>query len=58
MALDEPKDGDEIIKEDDFQFLVEDGLKEDYGMFTVDYSDNWLKRGFSVIPDRGGSSCH
>ena len=57
LALDEQKDGDEIIKTDDFEFIVEDGLSENYGKFTVEYSDNWLKRGFSVIPDRGGSSC-
>ncbi len=58
MSLDEAKDGDEIIKDDDFQFIIGDGLSEDYSIFTVDYSNSWLKKGFSVIPDRSGPSCH
>ena len=57
LALDELKDGDELIKSDEFEFIVEEGLSDNYGKFTIDYSDNWLKKGFSVIPDRGGSSC-
>lgn len=58
LALDEPKDGDEIINTDDFNFIMEDGLSDNYGKFTVDYSDNWLKRGFSIIPDIVGAGCH
>ncbi len=57
MSLDEVKDGDEIVKDDDFQFVIGDGLSEDYSMFTIDYS-NWLKGEFRVIPDRRGPSCH
>ena len=57
LALDEHKDGDEIVKGTDFDFVVEEGLSDNYGKFTVDYSDNWLKRGFSIIPDRGSAGC-
>ena len=57
LALDERKEGDELIKNDDFEFIVEEGLSDNYGKFTIDFSDNWLKKGFLVIPDRGGSSC-
>lgn len=57
LALDEQKDGDQMIKTDDFDFIIEDGLSDNYGKFTVEYSDNWLKRGFTVIPDRGGAGC-
>ena len=57
LALDELKDGDKIVKSADFDFVVEEGLSDNYGKFTVDYSDNWLKRGFSIIPDRGGAGC-
>lgn len=57
LALEEPKDDDEVIKSGDFNFVMEKELGEQYGKFTIDYSDNWLKRGFSVIPDRGGSTC-
>jgi len=45
------------VKSADFDFVVEEGLSDNYGKFTVDYSDNWLKRGFSIIPDRGGAGC-
>ena len=57
IALDELKDGDEEVKIDDFNFLVGNDLNEGYGKFTIDYSDSWLKRGFNIMPDRGGSSC-
>lgn len=57
IALDELKDGDEEIKIDDFNFLVGDDLRDSYGKFTLDYSDNWLKRGFNITPDVGGGSC-
>lgn len=32
-------------------------LSEVYGKFTIDHSNNWMRRGFSIIPDRGGSTC-
>lgn len=57
LALDELKTGDEQIQVDNFTFLVEDALHENYGKFTVDYSNDWLRRGFTIIPDRGGASC-
>jgi len=57
MALDELKEGDLETKVGDFTFLVEEGLDEMFNKFTVDYSDNWLKRGFTVISDRGAGSC-
>jgi len=45
------------VKGTDFDCVVEEGLSDNYGKFTVDYSDNWLKRGFSIIPDRGSAGC-
>ena len=57
LALDEPKDGDENFKVDEFNFVIESGLSDNYGKFTVDYSDNWLRRGFNVTPDRSGGGC-
>jgi hypothetical protein len=41
----------------DFKFLIEEGLEDNYGKFTVDYSDDWLRRGFTVIPDRATGGC-
>ena len=57
MALDEPKEDDIEVKVDDFTFVVEDVLAENFSLFTIDYSDSWLRRGFTVIPDRTISTC-
>lgn len=57
LALDELKEGDASVNVGDYTFLIEDYLTESFGSFTIDYSDNWLRKGFSVIPDRGVSSC-
>ncbi|MCK9443352.1 MAG: hypothetical protein M0Q14_02275 [Tissierellaceae bacterium] len=42
---------------DDLTFLMEGELEEMFDAFTVDYSDNWLRKGFSVIPDGFTSTC-
>nr|WP_236913543.1 hypothetical protein [Clostridium sp. Cult2] len=57
MALDELKEGDASIDVGEYTFLIEDYLTESFGAFTIDYSDNWLRKGFTIIPDRGVSSC-
>ena len=57
LALEEPNEDQELIKSGDFDFLIDKELLDSYGKFTVDYSDNWMKRGFSIIPDVGGSTC-
>lgn len=51
LALDEPKEGDIKITSEGYDFLVEEGLEEIYGSFTLDYSDSWLRKGFVVMPD-------
>jgi len=57
LALDELKDEDMEFDVEDFKFVMEDLIVENYGNFTVDFSDNWLRRGFSVYPDGVASSC-
>lgn len=57
LALDELKEGDAKAEVGDFTFLLEEELVDNFGAFTIDYSDSWLRKGFSVIPDRGGSTC-
>ena len=57
LALDEHKEGDASVEIGDYTFLIEEDLTESFNSFTVDYSDSWLRRGFSVTPDRGGASC-
>lgn len=50
LALEEPKEDDLQLEVDDLNFAVEDGVSSMYRVLTVDYSDSWMKRGFSVIP--------
>jgi len=57
LALDEPKEEDVEIEVDDFTFVVEDVLAENFNVFTIDYSNSWLRRGFTVIPDGRISTC-
>lgn len=57
LALDELKDGDVTYKVDDFTFIMEDYIAENFNSFTIDYSNNWVRRGFSIIPDRKMSTC-
>lgn len=58
LALEEPKEDDEVIKSGEYNFIMDKELWDLYGKFTVDYSDNWLKRGFSITPDGvSNSSC-
>lgn len=60
MALEEPKDTDTKVEVGDLKFTVEDGLGDTFDVLTVDYSDSWMKRGFSVVPGGNGgntSSC-
>lgn len=57
MALEEPKEDTLKYKVDGFDFVVDEGLDQTYGKFTIGYSNNFLRKGFTVTPDRGGSNC-
>lgn len=57
MALDERKEGDDIMEIDDYTIVLEEDLIENFDSFTIDYSDSWLKRGFSVASNIGSGSC-
>ena len=57
LVLDELKDGDVEVKVDDFNFAVENIISENFGSLTVDYSDSWLRKGFSVYPDSVERNC-
>lgn len=50
LALEEPKENDTEVEVENLKFTVEDGLGDTFNVLTVDYSDSWMKRGFSVIP--------
>lgn len=51
IALDEHKEGDIETKVEDFTFLMDGLLQENFDKFTIDYNDNWLRKGFTVIPN-------
>ena len=51
IALDEHKEGDTEIKVDDFVFLTDDVLQENFQKFTIDYNDGWLRKGFTITAD-------
>ena len=62
MALDEPKDNDEIIKDNGVTYLVEKGLYEQAKPINVDFVDAAMGPGFSITSrmsngDSCGSSC-
>lgn len=46
-----------MTKIGEYSYLVDKDLINIYGAFTIDYTDDWLRKGFHISPDRGGSSC-
>lgn len=49
IALDEHKNGDSKVQIGDLTFLLEEGLEETFNKFTIDFSDSWMKKGFTVM---------
>lgn len=50
MALEESRNNDEKVEAEGFDFLIAEDLKGVYEKFTIDYSENWLRKGFTVSP--------
>jgi len=60
LALDESKENDEIFKEDELTFLVEQTLLNTCGSIKVDFIDAGYRSGFSITsanPVGGGGGC-
>ncbi len=60
LALDEPKDNDEVVDQDDLKFLVEKGLLATCGEILVDFVEAGPRSGFSItskIPLATGGGC-
>lgn len=57
MALEEPKEDDLKLQVDGYDFIMEAELEQVYNKFTIGYSNSFLRKGFTVSPDRGGSRC-
>jgi iron-sulfur cluster assembly protein len=48
MALDEPKDDDEIVKDNGFTYLINKELFEQAKPINVDFVDSGMGQGFSI----------
>ena len=48
MALDEPKDNDEIIKDNDITYLIEKELLNQVKPINIDFVDSAMGSGFSI----------
>lgn len=48
LALDEPTEADEQISVDQLNFVIEKRLAKNFPQITVDYSDSWFAKGFSI----------
>ena len=60
LALDEPKDDDEIFENNTITFLIEKGLLETCGSISVEYIDAGPRSGFGITSANtlgGGGGC-
>ena len=58
MALDEPRDGDEIIEENTITYLINRELFEQAKPISIDFIDSAMGSGFSVASNMcGGGEC-
>jgi iron-sulfur cluster assembly protein len=62
MALDEPKDGDEVLSEKDLTFLITKELLNEAKPISIDFVESAMGGGFTVTSalsrnDCGGGSC-
>jgi len=48
MALDEPKDNDEVFDDRDLTYIVEKGLYKMVKPIKVDYVNNYMGAGFEI----------
>ena len=48
MALDEPQDNDEIVKDNGVTFLIEKGLFDQVKPITIDFVESPMGSGFSI----------
>ena len=58
MALDEPKDNDEIIEDNGIKYLIDKTLYEQAKPINVDFIDSAMGSGFSITSAmKMGNSC-
>lgn len=52
LTLDEQKEGDLESTVNNFSFIFNETLTDEYWKLTIDYSKGWFSKGFTVVPDR------
>lgn len=57
LALDELKEGDIEVSSNNLNFVIESQLEELYTTFNIDYSEEWMRRGFIITTDRKTGNC-
>lgn len=59
IALDKAKDekNDYIEKVNNINVVIEKQILDQFKNFTIDYSNSWFNKGFTVFPGSGASSC-
>jgi len=58
MALDEPKDNDEVFNDRDLTYIIEKGLYEMVKPVKVDYVNTYMGTGFDISSSlSAGASC-
>ena len=57
LALDEQKENDVKHVVENLEFVVDTELTQQYNDFRIDYSDNWLRKGFSIYANGSSGSC-
>jgi Fe-S cluster assembly iron-binding protein IscA len=58
MALDEPKENDEVIKDNGVTYLIEKDLYEKVKPISIDFVESGMDSGFSITSAMAlGSSC-
>lgn len=60
LALDEPKESDEVFANDGVKYIIDPDLVKRTGNITIDFVDMGWRSGFSVSSERpvlGGGTC-
>ncbi len=48
MVLDEPREDDEIVNSEGFEFVYNKDEKDLFNQTLIDYKDSWYGEGFTV----------
>ncbi len=55
IALDEQKENDVVYSTEELDFVAEEFVSEQYGAFTIDFTNSWRGKGFSIEAEGVGS---